>query len=72
MRKHDLTIKKTKTKTKTKTMKITNTFREHLQRAISETFDKFHNTGIPGIVGIPGVRAVSQFLQCFSINLNRG
>ena len=34
MRKHDLTNKKTttKTKTKTKTMKMTNTFREHLQR----------------------------------------
>ena len=26
---------------------------------------KFHNTGIPGIVGIPGVRAVSQCLRCF-------
>ena len=39
MRKHDLTNKKTKTKTKTMTMKITTTFREHLQRAISETFD---------------------------------
>ena len=24
---------------------------------------KFHNTGIPGILGIPGVRAVSQFLR---------
>ena len=31
MKKHDLTSKKTKTKT--------NTFREHLQRAIFETFD---------------------------------
>ena len=41
LRKHDLTNKKTttKTKTKTKTMKMTNTFREHLKRAISETFD---------------------------------
>ena len=29
----------TKTNTKTKTMKKTNTFREHLQRAIPETFD---------------------------------
>ena len=28
-----------KTKTVTMTMKMTNTFREHLQRAISETFD---------------------------------
>ena len=39
MRKHDLTNKKTttKTNTKTKTMKMTNTFREHLQRAILET-----------------------------------
>ena len=32
MRKHDMTNKKTKTKT------MTNTFREHLQRAIFETF----------------------------------
>ena len=41
MRKYDLTNKKTTTKTNTKTMKMkmTNTFREHLQRAISETFD---------------------------------
>ena len=43
LRKHDLTNKKTttktNTKTKTKTMKITNTFREHLQRAIFENFD---------------------------------
>ena len=39
LRKHDLTNKKTATKTKTKTMKMTNTFREHLKRAISETFD---------------------------------
>ena len=51
MRKHDLTNKKTTTKTKTKrktktktetktmAMKMINTFREHLQRAISETFD---------------------------------
>ena len=30
---------KTNTKTMTMTMKMTNTFREHLQRAISETFD---------------------------------
>ena len=37
IRKHDLTNKKTTTKTNTKTM--TNTFREHLQRAIFETFD---------------------------------
>ena len=43
IRKHDLTnkktTKKTNTNTKTMTMKMTNTFREHLQRAISETFD---------------------------------
>ena len=39
MRKHDLTNKKTTTKTNTKTKKMKNTFREHLQRAISETFD---------------------------------
>ena len=45
MRKHDLTNKMTtaktttKTNTKTMTMKVTNTFREHLQKAISETFD---------------------------------
>ena len=42
MRKHDMTNKKTKTKTKrktkTKTKTMTNTFREHLQRAIFETF----------------------------------
>ena len=163
MRKHDLTNKKTTTKTKTKTMTktmaMTNTFREHLQRAIFETFDlwgiwseysenmtwptirqlerqwqrqwqrqihlerplryvirvmrkhdltnnfrehpkmaipekfwvwplihcyefrpfqtklmggwpnftislKFYNPGIPWILGVPGVRAVSQFLRC--------
>ena len=41
MRRHDLTNKKTVTKTKTKTMTkaTTKTFREHLQRAISETCD---------------------------------
>ena len=51
MRKHDLTNKKTTTKTKTKrktktktetktmAMKMINTFREHLQRAIFETLD---------------------------------
>ena len=40
-RKHDLTNKKTTTKTNTKTMTktMTNTFREHLQRAIFDTFD---------------------------------
>ena len=27
---------------------------------------KFHKPGIPEILGIPGVRAVSQFLRCFS------
>ena len=26
---------------------------------------KFHNPGILGILGIPGVRTVSQFLRCF-------
>ena len=26
---------------------------------------KFHNPGIPEILGIPGFRAVSQFLRCF-------
>ena len=38
---HDLTKRNimTKTNTKTKTMTKTNTFREHLQRAILETFD---------------------------------
>ena len=30
---------------------------------------KFHNTGIPGILGIPGVRAVSQFLRCFILKV---
>ena len=30
---------------------------------------KFHNTGIPGILGIPGVRAVSQFLRCFPLSM---
>ena len=41
MRRHDPTKKKTmtKTNTKTKTITKTNTFREHLQRAILETFD---------------------------------
>ena len=43
MRKHDLTSKKTTTKTSTMTMTMTktmtNTFREHLQRAIFETFE---------------------------------
>ena len=39
MRRHDLTKKKTETKTKTKAMTKTNTFREHLQRAILVTFD---------------------------------
>ena len=41
MRKHDLTNKKTMTKTSTMTMTktMTNTFREHLQRAIFETFE---------------------------------
>ena len=39
IRRHDLTKKKTMTKTmpKAKTMTKTNTFREHLQRAILET-----------------------------------
>ena len=37
MGKHDLTSKKTTTKTSTMTM--TNTYREHLQRAISDTFE---------------------------------
>ena len=27
---------------------------------------KFHNPGIPEILGIYGVRAVSQFLRCFN------
>ena len=38
MRKHDLTNKKTTTKTNTNTMtmKMTNTFREHPQKGISE------------------------------------
>ena len=39
MKRHDLTKKKTMTETKTKTMTKTNTFREHLQRAIFETFE---------------------------------
>ena len=43
MNRHELTNKKTKTKTKTMTMtmtmKMTNTFGEHFERAISETFD---------------------------------
>ena len=41
VRKHDLSNKKTTTITNTKTMamKMTKTFREHLQRAIFETFD---------------------------------
>ena len=41
MRRHNLTKKKTKTitNTETKTMTKTNKFREHLQRAILETFD---------------------------------
>ena len=29
---------------------------------------KFHNPGIAGILGIPGVRAVSQFLRCFNVH----
>ena len=39
VRRHDLTKKKTKTmtNTETKTMAKTNTFREHLKRAILET-----------------------------------
>ena len=39
IRRHELTKKKTMTKTNTKTKTETNTFREHLQRAILETFD---------------------------------
>ena len=41
MRRQDITTKKTmtKTNTNTKTMTKTNTFREHLQRAILETYD---------------------------------
>ena len=35
----DLTNKKTTTKTNTMAMKMTNTFIEYLQSAISETFD---------------------------------
>ena len=31
---------------------------------------KFHNPGIPGILGIPGVRVVSQFLRCFYVHLD--
>ena len=40
MRKPDLTNKKIMTETKTKAMTMTNTFREHLQRAISKTTGK--------------------------------
>ena len=29
---------------------------------------KFYNPGIPEILGIPGVKAVSQFLRCFKQN----
>ena len=49
-------------------MAMTNTFKEHLQRAIFDTFSpaKFHNHGI---LGIPGVRAVSQFLRCFPLSM---
>ena len=39
MRRHDLTKKKTMTKTKTKAIAKTDTFREHLQRAILVTCD---------------------------------
>ena len=28
---------------------------------------KFHNPGIPGLLWIPGVRAVSQFLRCLNM-----
>ena len=59
MRKHELTNKKTKTKT------MTITFRPNF--TISA---KFHNPGIPGILGIPGVRVVSQFLRCFYVHLD--
>ena len=38
MRKHDPT---NKTNTKMKAMAMTNTFREHLERAIFETFDQW-------------------------------
>ena len=37
-------------------------FHNFVQFTIS---DIFHNPGIPEILGIPGVRAVSQFLRCF-------
>ena len=39
-----MTTTKTNTKTKTMTMKMANTFREHLQRAISETFEEKDGT----------------------------
>ena len=32
---------------------------------VGQISTKFHNPGIPEILGIPGVRAVSQFLRCF-------
>ena len=37
----------TKTNTKTKTMTKTNTFREHIQRAILETFDMWQTPPPP-------------------------
>ena len=39
MRKHDYDQQKTTTNTNTNTKTMTNTFREHLQRAIFETFE---------------------------------